>query len=81
MAPRETENNAYANFYSDQQRVLWYVMVFSRVVNSAMRKVFLDHFFWSLETNLRIVTKPFHLISNLVQRNTAAKRTAHERKI
>ena len=31
MAPRETENNAYAKFWSDQQRVLWYVMVFSRV--------------------------------------------------
>ena len=33
MAPRETENNAYAKFWSDQQRVLWYVMVFSVVVN------------------------------------------------
>ena len=31
MAPRETEENAYAKFWSDQQRVLWYVMVFSRV--------------------------------------------------
>ena len=27
MAPRETENNAYAKFWDD--RVLWYVMVFS----------------------------------------------------
>ena len=34
MAPRETENNAYAKFWSDQQRVLWYVMVFSGVVNN-----------------------------------------------
>ena len=33
MAPRETENNAYAKFSSDQQRVLWYVMIFSVVVN------------------------------------------------
>ena len=33
MAPRETENNAYAKFWSDQQTVLWYVMVFSGVVN------------------------------------------------
>ena len=31
MAPRETENNAYAKFWSDQQRVLSYVMVFSVV--------------------------------------------------
>ena len=33
MAPRETANNAYAKFWSDQQRVLWYVVVFSGVVN------------------------------------------------
>ena len=33
MTPRETENNSYAKFWSDQQRVLWYVMVFSVVVN------------------------------------------------
>ena len=25
----ETENNAYVKFWSDQQRVLWYVMAFS----------------------------------------------------
>ena len=34
MAPRETENNAYAIFWGDKQRALWYVMVFSGVVNS-----------------------------------------------
>ena len=34
MAPRETENNAYARFWGDKQRALWYVMVFSVVVNS-----------------------------------------------
>ena len=33
MAPRETENNAYAKFWGDKQRVLWYVIVFSGVVN------------------------------------------------
>ena len=33
MAPRETENNAYAKFWGGKQRVLWYVMVFSGVVN------------------------------------------------
>ena len=33
MSPRETENNAYAKFWDDKQRVLWYVMVFSGVVN------------------------------------------------
>ena len=29
MAPIETENNAYAKFWGDKQRELWYVMVFS----------------------------------------------------
>ena len=33
MAPRETENNAYAKFWGDTQRALWYVMVFSGVAN------------------------------------------------
>ena len=33
MAPRETENNAYAKFWGDKQRALWYVMVLSGVVN------------------------------------------------
>ena len=34
MAPRETENNAYAKFWGDKQRALWYVVIFSGVVNS-----------------------------------------------
>ena len=34
MAPKETENNAYAKFWGDKQRALWYVLVFSGVVNS-----------------------------------------------
>ena len=33
MAPTETENNAYAKFWGDKQRALWYVRVFSGVVN------------------------------------------------
>ena len=33
MTPRETEINAYAEFWGDKRRVLWYVMVFSGVVN------------------------------------------------
>ena len=33
MAPKETENNAYAKCWGDKQRALWYVMVFSGVVN------------------------------------------------
>ena len=34
MASRETENDAYAKFWGEKQRALWYVMVFSEVVNS-----------------------------------------------
>ena len=41
MASRETENNAYAKFWGDKQRVLWYVMVFSGGVNSDPSTVFL----------------------------------------
>ena len=33
MAPRETGNNAYSNFWGDKQRALWYVVVFSGAVN------------------------------------------------
>ena len=33
MAPRETGSNAYAKFWGDTQRTLWYVMAFSGVVN------------------------------------------------
>ena len=34
IAPRETENNPYAKFGGDKQRALWYVMVFSGVVDA-----------------------------------------------
>ena len=43
MAPRETENNAYAKFWGDKQRALWYVMVFSGVVNSMFSHVTRPH--------------------------------------
>ena len=33
LAPRETESNAYAKFWGDKKRALWYVVVFSVVVN------------------------------------------------
>ena len=33
MALRETEDNAYAKFWGGKQRALWYVIVFSGVVN------------------------------------------------
>ena len=32
MVPRESEGNAYATFWGDKQRALWYVTVFSGVV-------------------------------------------------
>ena len=33
IPPRETEENAYAKFWGDKKRALWYVLVFSGVVN------------------------------------------------
>ena len=33
MAPRETENNPYAKFWGDKESALWFVMVFSGVIN------------------------------------------------
>ena len=36
LGVKETENNAYAKFEGDKQRALWYVMVFSGVVNNAV---------------------------------------------
>ena len=37
MAPRETENNAYAKFWGDKQRTLCHVMVFSGMVNCSKK--------------------------------------------
>ena len=39
MAPRETENNAYAKFWGDKQRALWYVMVFLELVNGIVGRL------------------------------------------
>ena len=39
MAPRETENNAYAKLWGDKQRALWYVVVFSGAVNNCFSKI------------------------------------------
>ena len=39
--PRETEDNAYAKFWGDKQRALWYFMVFpewSIVVHENMKR-------------------------------------------
>ena len=33
MALTEAENNAYVKFWGDKQRALWYVRVFSGVIN------------------------------------------------
>ena len=44
MAPRETENNAYAKFWRDKQRTLWYVMVFLEWSIEALTGTFLDSY-------------------------------------
>ena len=41
-APRETENNAYAKFWGDKQRAIWYVMIFSGVVNIGAEQLHSD---------------------------------------
>ena len=41
MAPKETKNNAYAKFWGDKHRALWYVMVFSVVINFKMVEILL----------------------------------------
>ena len=46
MALRETENNAYAKFLGDKQRALWYVMVFSGVVNTLVNTSLSIRRFW-----------------------------------
>ena len=55
MAPRDTENNAYAKFWGDKQRALWYVMVFlewSIVIGQRPADFLSDHteiiFFFSI---------------------------------
>ena len=35
MVPRESEDYAYAKFWGDKQRALWYVTLFSGVVSIA----------------------------------------------
>ena len=37
MAPRETENNAYAKSWGDKQRAIWYFMLFFVVVNKRIQ--------------------------------------------
>ena len=54
IASRETENNAYAKFWGDKQRALWYVMVF-QVNNFARASRFLVHFF-AVTARLRCTT-------------------------
>ena len=46
MAPRETENNAYAKCWGNKQRALWYVLVFqSGVVNLRWLNDLAEHSF------------------------------------
>ena len=48
MAPRKTENNAFAKFWGDKQRALWYVTVFSLVVNWTSM-------LWSIESCQKVI--------------------------
>ena len=56
MAPRETKNNAYAKFWGDKQRTLWYVTVISGVVNFSQVFFFLQ----KKELLISSVGEPLH---------------------
>ena len=56
MTPRETENNAYAKYWGDNQRALWYDMVFSGVVNCK--------FYWNTITSPESLFQHKHLMVN-----------------
>ena len=64
MAQKETENNADAKFWGDKQRALWYVMVFSGVVNS---------FALPLRINGMHRTQSYHTRLHLLSRETYPK--------
>ena len=55
MAPRETENDAYAKFRGDKQRALWFVMVFSGVVNCFLQLPLSSFCFVLLEFKFYII--------------------------
>ena len=82
MAPRETENNAYAKFWGDKQRALWYVMGFSGVVNCKFVKTRLavtNRVFEHKEyqtSNTKMTTKPRSRVGILIYRTWAIK-TSH----
>ena len=69
MAPSETENNAYAKFWGNKQRALWYVLVFSRVVNRPFSSC--------LCSKARLTAKP---VSMKMSFNSLAKKTRFHRK-
>ena len=64
MALRETESNAYAKFLGDKQRALWYVMVFSGVVNTLVNTKILVEYppgsYWSQDPHILVVGIPVH---------------------
>ena len=81
MAPRETENNAYAKFWGDKHRTLWYVMVFlewSMVTtvttnnSDKVKTVNADNRALSLSRNKKINCKPS---SGRSQENEMLKKT------
>ena len=52
MAPRETENNAYAKFWGDKQRALWYDMVFSGVINYQLNELIVHTFYCTVTSKI-----------------------------
>ena len=66
MAPRETENNAYAKFWSDQQRVLWYVISWSGQLGEPFAAARFTNRDITLLQKDRVITTSKHAQSNTV---------------
>ena len=66
MAPRETENNAYAKFWSDQQRVLWYVISWSGQLGEPFAADRFTNRNITLLQKDRVITTSKHVQSNTV---------------
>ena len=64
MAPRETENNAYAKFWGDKQRELWYFPWWSIALSSA------KHFhllFLSTKTTVLVIKFIYSTFAGVIQ--------------
>ena len=79
IPPRETENNAYAKYWGDKQRALWYVLIFSGVVNSNYNlfKIFLR--FWLAQIPEYILITSFGRCLRYLENDINARKIDYNR--